>query len=130
VQEAAFGEGSALGASTLASSLKKLSVAETLKYRAPHFVRGNLVVSANGLAQDRLDAAVGKHINEVPAGAAVAPAAFNFVGGEVKVRTDLDGSSRLALAFPVPAGDAGECLLHVPLHPASSLILTAPMLSL
>lgn len=109
VQEAAFGETSALGAPRLATNLKKLSVAEVLAYRQAHFVRNNVVVAASGgISQGALDAAVSKHIKAVPAGQAASPAASSFVGGEVKVRVDLDGASRFGLAFPVPAGDAGK----------------------
>jgi len=108
VHEAAFGEASALGSSQFATNLKKLSLAETLQFRAANFVRGNVVVAANGISQDRLNGALNKYSSVIPAGKASAPASSAFVGGEVKVRTDLDGSSRLGLAFAVPAGDAGK----------------------
>ena len=108
MHEAAFGEASALGSSQFATNLKKLSLAETLQFRAANFVRGNVVVAANGISQDRLNGALNKSSSVIPAGKASAPASSAFVGGEVKVRTDLDGSSRLGLAFAVPAGDAGE----------------------
>ncbi len=110
LHEAAFGEASALGSSAFASNLNKLAVADVLQYRASHFVQGNVVVAGNGISQDRLDAAVNKGASAIPAGAARTQAASAFVGGEVKVRTDLEGSSRFGLAFHVPAGEAGTCI--------------------
>ena len=80
-----------------------------LRYRAAHFVRGNLVVAANGIAQDRLEALLsGAASAGIPEGAAPTAAASRFVGGELKVRTDLNGRTHLGLAFAVPAGDAGK----------------------
>lgn len=113
VQEAAFGEDSPLGAPRLASKAKKLSVDQVLEYRTARFVRGNLVVAANGISQANLDATLSKHAGVVPAGSAPAVPPSPYKGGEVKVRTDLDGTSRLGLAFPVPAGEDGEWNLEI-----------------
>lgn len=115
LHEAAFGEASALGSSIYAPNLKKLSVSDVLQYRAAHFVQGNVVVSGNGIAQERLDAAVNQWASAIPAGAARPVPTSAFVGGEVKVRTDMGGASRFGLAFHVPAGDAGTyiTLLHI-----------------
>lgn len=105
--EAAYGE-SPLGASKFAANLKKLSVADVLQYRAAHFVRGNVVVVGNGIAQEQLEAALNKSVSVLPEGPAAALPGSAYVGGDVKVRTDLDGASYFGLAFPVPAGDAGK----------------------
>ena len=107
VQEAAYGEGSPLGSSVLSHNLSKLSMHEVLQYRHAHFVRNNLVVAANGLSQDRLEALLTKGGARIHEGAAHAAAASPYVGGEVKVRTDLNGLTHVALGFPVPAGEAG-----------------------
>lgn len=105
--EAAYGD-SPLGSSRFASNLKKLSVADVLKYRATHFVRGNVVVVGNGIGQEQLEAAINKSVTALPDGPAVALPASTYVGGDVKVRTDLDGASLFGLAFPVPSGDASK----------------------
>jgi predicted Zn-dependent peptidase len=111
VQEAAFGDGSAYGSSAMSHNLKKLSLEEVLQYRKAQFVAGNVVVvSSGGVSQANLEGAINKHAKLLPAGQGSTPAAPKFVGGEVKVRTDLEGNSRLAVAFPVPAGDAGKQL--------------------
>ncbi len=111
--EAAYGE-SPLGSSRLAPNLKKLTVADVLKYRAAHFVRGNVVVVGNGIGQEQLEAAINKSVAALPEGPAVALPASAYVGGDVKVRTDLDGASLFGLAFPVPAGDASKCSIFLP----------------
>lgn len=79
-----------------------------MKYRATHFVRGNVVVVGNGIGQEQLEAAINKSVAALPEGPAVALPASAYVGGDVKVRTDLDGASLFGLAFPVPTGDAGK----------------------
>ncbi|KAJ1427301.1 Metalloenzyme, LuxS/M16 peptidase-like protein [Ochromonadaceae sp. CCMP2298] len=106
VQEAAYGETSPLGGSLFAPSLSKLSVPSVLEYRAAHFVRSNLVVAGSGISKAALDALVEKGASQIPDGAAPTLAASAFVGGDAKVRTS--GPSQLALAFPVPGGDAGK----------------------
>jgi len=108
VQEAAYGETSPLGGSRFAPNLSKLSVPSVLEYRAAHFVRSNLVVAGSGISHAALDALVEKSASQIPDGAAPALATSTFKGGDVKVRTDANGPSQLALAFPVPAGDAGK----------------------
>mmetsp|Transcript_2002 Transcript_2002/g.4143 ORF Transcript_2002/g.4143 Transcript_2002/m.4143 type:complete len:435 (+) Transcript_2002:145-1449(+) len=106
VQEAAYGETSPLGGSRFAPNLSKLSVPSVLEYRAAHFVRSNLVVAGSGISHAALDALVEKSASQIPDGAAPTLAASAFVGGDAKVRTS--GPSQLALAFPVPGGDAGK----------------------
>jgi len=83
-------------------------VPSVLEYRAAHFVRSNLVVAGSGISHAALDALVEKSASQIPDGAAPALATSTFKGGDVKVRTDANGPSQLALAFPVPAGDAGK----------------------
>ena len=99
-----------MGASRFTGSLKKLSAAQALEFRSAQFVRGNVVIAANGISQERLGAVLGKTVGEIPTGAAWNTSALPFVGSDVKVRADLDGVSRVGLAFPVPAGEAGKLL--------------------
>ncbi len=108
VQEAAFGEGTALG-SPLFGDAFKLSVVDILAYRSAHFVQENLIVAGSGISQDRLKALLQHHVARLPNGAA-APAApgLQYVGGELKVRTDLGGASQLAVAFPIASGSVGK----------------------
>jgi predicted Zn-dependent peptidase len=109
VHEAAYGESSALGHSVFGSDLSKVCVQQVLAYRNANFLRENLVIAASGISADTL-----KKIVASSSGAFVSKsnkpttfAASPYVGGEVKVRADLNGSTNLAVAFPVPAGEAG-----------------------
>jgi len=110
VHEAAYGEGSALGSSLYAPSLKALSVNETLSYRASHFLRENLVIAASGMTADRLQKMVELYAASLPS-KSITPLTLPsspYTGGEVKVRVEGSGSTDLAVAFPVPAGEAGK----------------------
>lgn len=114
VCEAAYGETSPLGASMFAANLRKLSVPSVLAYRAAHFVRSNVVVAASGgISHSALTSLVEKYSAAIPAASGAAPtstasSSSEYLGGDVKVRTDSDGISNIAIAFPVPAGDAAK----------------------
>jgi predicted Zn-dependent peptidase len=108
VYEAAFGEGSSLGAPIYSSNLQKLSVPAILDFRAQSFVRENMVVVASGISQTQLASALANAATVLPGGAAPAARPASFVGGEVRVRAEVDGGAHVAVAFPVPAGDAGK----------------------
>lgn len=118
VNEAAYGETSPLGSSLYAPSLSKLTIPSVLDYRAKTFVSGNVIVAANGVPHDSLKEIVDAAAGCIPAGTASALRS-GFVGGEVKVRTDLDGVTHLGLAFPVPAGEAGKPYAVLRAHLAS-----------
>lgn len=93
-----------------ALNLSKLSVDEALQYRASHFVGSNIVLTANGISASALKAIVDEYGATLSAGTAAALPHTPYVGGDVKVRRDMDGElSYQALALPVPAGLAGEC---------------------
>lgn len=113
IQEAAYGETSPLGSSLYAPSLKALAVPDVLAYRSTHFVKSNIIVTANGISNDRLKEIIdakGHLIPDGPTTPAVALAPSPYVGGDIKVRVPLSGTSHVALAFPVPSGDAGITL--------------------
>jgi predicted Zn-dependent peptidase len=112
VHEAAYGEATAYGSNGYALNLKKLSVDEVLAYRQAHFVRENLtVVTHGGITGEAVKKIVGVHLSQFPTkggNKGVTLPAASFVGGEVKIRADLDGKTHLAIAFPSPAGEAGK----------------------
>jgi predicted Zn-dependent peptidase len=112
VHEAAYGAGAGYGSNGYAENLKKLNVDEVLAYRQAHFTRENLTIVTNGGASaDAVKSILEAHLAHFPTKGSnkgvVLPAA-TFVGGDVKVRADLDGKTHLALAFPTPAGDVGR----------------------
>eukprot|EP01039_Chlorochromonas_danica_P001985 gene1985-2165_t len=109
VLEAAFGEGSPLG-TPLFGNLAGPSVEEALAYRTAHFVQENVVVAGSGISQDRLKALLALHVARIPGAAGKVQQApeFNYVGGDLKVRADLDGASQLALSFPISSGVNGN----------------------
>ncbi len=109
LHDAAFGEGTPLGASAYASTLDKLCQDEVMAYRQAHFTAPRITVAASGgLSHDSLKQMVECYLYSVPAGAASAVPASPYQGGDMKVRADLDGQTYLGLAFPVPAGDAAK----------------------
>lgn len=109
VHEAAFGEASALGNNGLAHNLKKLDVSEVIQYRNAHFVKENIVVaSSGGVSAATLKQLVQASGINSKSAQPVSPATSAFIGGEIKVRADLDGNTNLAVAFPAPAGEAGK----------------------
>jgi len=111
IQEAAYGETSPLGSSLYAPSLQALAVPDVLAYRSTHFVKSNIIVTANGISNDRLKEIIdakGHLIPDGPTTPAVALAPSPYVGGDIKVRVPLSGTSHIALAFPVPSGDASK----------------------
>lgn len=112
IHEAAYGEGSAFGSNGLAHNLKKLNVDEVLAYRQAHFTRENLTVVTNGgITADAVKKILDVQLAHFPTKGGnkglTLPSA-TFVGGEAKIRADLDGKTHLAVAFPTPAGDAGK----------------------
>lgn len=109
VLEAAFGEGSPLG-TPLFGNIAGPSVEEALAYRTAHFVQENVVVAGSGISQDRLKALLALHVARIPSAAGKVQQApeLKYVGGDLKVRADLDGASQLALAFPISSGVNGK----------------------
>ena len=116
IQEAAFGETSPLGSSLYAPSLQSLAIPDVLAFRSAHFVKSNIIVTANGISNDRLKEIIdakGHLIKDGPTTPAVALAPSPYVGGDVKVRVTALGTSHIAIAFPVPSGDAGKTAYNV-----------------
>lgn len=111
LHEAAYGETSPLGASIFALNTGKICIDSVLAYRRAQFVAGNVTVAANGVSYDRLKGIVAAHSGAISKNAPAAVAASPYTGGEVRVRRDLDGLTKIGLAFPVPAGEAGKLLI-------------------
>lgn len=102
LHDAAFGEASALGSSRFAINSHKIDIDEVVSFRNAHFTAKNLVVSSSGIAHDELKRMLeGAKINT---GDASPLPASPFVGGETRIRKDLDGKTHLAVAFPMPSG--------------------------
>lgn len=108
IEEAAFGEATPYGNSIYATSADAVSVADVLQYRAANFVKQNLVVTATGLSADALAKLVEVNAADVPSGKAVTLPGSAYVGGEVRVKADLNGKVNVALAFPAPVGSAAK----------------------
>lgn len=108
VCEAAYGDSAPLGKSLYAANARNISVADALSYRATNFVRSNVVIAGSGLSHSVLTGLVEKYGASIPGGNPASPATSQYVGGDVKVRTDSNGVSNIALAFPVPSGDAAK----------------------
>ena len=111
LHEAAYGEVSPLGSSRFASSASKINLDGVVEYRNRHFVSGNLVVTSNGISQDKLKGLLALHGDLLPIGPPTPLPPSPYVGGDVRVRKDLDGSTNLGIAFPVPPGDGGKPFL-------------------
>lgn len=107
LHEAAYGENSPMGAPVHANDVTKLDVHEVMAYRARNFTAGNLIVSATGVSHDTIKSLTECHFNGMPTGASKA-GDTKYHGGDMKVRVDLGGTSRVGLAFPVPAGAAAQ----------------------
>lgn len=109
LHDAAFGECTPLGASVYASTLDKLCQDEVMAFRRAHFTAPRITVAASGgVSHESLKQMVECYLHTVPAGAASPIPASPYQGGDLKVRTDLDGQTYLGLAFPVPAGEAAK----------------------
>jgi len=107
LHEAAFGENTPLGSSFFATNLDRLTSGDVTAFRAKNFTSGQMVVTTTGgLSHDALKQLAEVHLHGLPSSKPMTAAASPYVGGDMRVRTDLDGESHLALAFPVPAGDA------------------------
>lgn len=112
VHEAAFGAGAGYGSNGFAYNLKSLKVDEVLAYRQAHFNRENLTIVTNGgITSETVKKWVelyGSHLPTKGGKKGISLPATAFVGGDVRVRGDMEGPTHLALAFPTPAGDAAK----------------------
>lgn len=114
LHEAAYGEESGLGSSRFASSVRRIDMEAVLEYRRHTFVSNNLVVTANGISNDKLKVLLSLHGDLlINSSSTTTTASSPYVGGHVRVRVDLDGNNNnnntnLGVAFPVPSGDAGK----------------------
>lgn len=104
LHEAAYGSGSALGATSVDGSHVSLDAVSSFRQR--NFVAGNLTVLASGGTglHEEILKTIEKHVNDklIPNGKAFSLTAQQqqFIGGAVKQRTD-DDSVVAGVAFPV-----------------------------
>ncbi len=107
--EAAYGEATAMGSPVYSNNMSKVDVEDVMAFRSKNFVSNNVVISATGISFEEMKRYVDCHFFNMTSGAQAA-AGGAYVGGDMKVRVDLDGDSYLAVGFPVPSGAAGEYL--------------------
>ena len=107
--EAAYGENTAMGKPEYAPNLKHLVAGEVMDFRNAHFKTGNLVISGSGVSHDTLKSLVECYFHGMPEGKPTTTAAA-YSGGDMKVRTDLDGETYMAIGFPAPASAAATLL--------------------
>ncbi len=107
LHEAAYGENSPLGKPIHNTSALNADVCDLMAFRSRQYTAGNIVVTASGISHDHLKAAVeGAFAGH--GGAASTPVSSPYQGGDIKVRTDLNGKTYAGVAFPVPAGAAAS----------------------
>lgn len=107
IHEAAYGDGTPYGSSFYAPSLEKLTGMDVLAFRSTNFKSGSTLIAASGVEAKSVQAWAETSFQSLPTGTIKAPSAV-FVGGDAKLKADTDGAAYVALAFPVPAGDAGK----------------------
>ena len=111
IHEAAFGEGSPYGSSFYASSVDKLNPTDVLAFRSSAFKAGSTFIAASGVEHKSVQAWSETAFQSLASGANKLPS-FSFTGGDVKLKADTEGVAYCALAFPVPAGEAGKEAMH------------------
>jgi predicted Zn-dependent peptidase len=88
---------------------EELSLEDVLAYRAKTFVSSNLVVTGSGISAANLKVLLETYLHELPKGSktvVVSP----YLGGDVRLKADLEGSTYIGLAFPTPAGATGSTI--------------------
>lgn len=103
LHEAAYGENSPLGKPVNNASALKADVCDIMAFRSRQFVAGNIVVTASGVSHENFKSAVNGAFTSL-SGTATAVDSSPYIGGDIKVRTDLNGMSHAGIAFPVPGG--------------------------
>ncbi len=98
--EAAYGELTPLGGSIYADKIEKVDEKEILKFAYKHFVTGNVVISASGIPHERLKDISEAMLAEFQTGDST-KITSPYIGGEVRIRKDINDLSYLGLAFPV-----------------------------
>ena len=100
LHEAAYGEATPMGSSTLASDLHHVNPDAVLAYRQHQYTANNLIIAASGLTHANLKSYTEKYLQSLGAGAA-RPVSSPYTGGDAKLKGDFDGKTFAALAFPV-----------------------------
>jgi hypothetical protein len=122
VYEAGYGESAGLGNTIYPDNMKKLHVEDVMAYRAKHFVSDNIVVAGSGISMESLKGMVDCYFHNMPS-AKPTTTSSAFCGGDVKVRTDLDGETYLAVGFPLP--EAAKLLPYQVLYSHLSSVLAS-----
>lgn len=107
LHEAAYGELTPLGGSLYADHLDNLAEWEVSKFAAKTFVTGNIIVSGTGVSHDYLKQLVDTLFVAIPKGPATSTKS-DYVGGDIRIRKDLGGTSYVGLAFPIGSTTSGQ----------------------
>lgn len=89
-----------LGGSVYADNIEKLDEKDSIQYAVDNFVLENVVISGSGVDHDHLKQLVKVSFADLKKGKAV-KASSSWVGGDVRIRKDLDGVSHVGIGFPI-----------------------------
>lgn len=112
LHEAAYGETSGFGKSMYSRDVASLQFDDVNAYRNRVYNLNNLVIAGNGISMDNLkslgDSAVKQFASSSSDSDAWTPS--SYAGGEVRVRSNLDGEieSYASFGFNMPAGKQGQ----------------------
>jgi predicted Zn-dependent peptidase len=107
IHEAAYGEGTPFGSSIYAPNLKGLSGKEVLNFRSANLNAGSTFIAASGVEAKSVQTWAETAFQSLATGTTKAPST-TFKGGDIKLKAETSGMAYSALAFPIPAGDAGK----------------------
>lgn len=116
LHEAAYGEETPLGSPFLPSKreFKALSAEAVLAFRARTYASSNLIVTASGISAANLKVLLESHLHGLPKGGekAISLPPSPYMGGDVKVKADLEGKTVLGLGFNVAGAKGAELLVQ------------------
>ena len=95
----------------LRSQFESLSYDSVLAYRAKTYTASNLVVTASGIPATNLRVLLEAYLHELPKGAGRVLHSSPYIGGDVRMKADLDGKTVIGLGFPLPENDSSALLL-------------------
>ena len=104
-----------------ADNLEKLAEKDSVQYAVDNFVLENVVISGTGVSHDRLKQLVQVSFADLKKGKAV-KAASPWVGGDVRIRKDLDGVSHVGIGFPIKESNGLLLLLLLYIYIYISLL--------
>jgi len=97
-----------------ADNLEKLPEKDSVQYAVDNFVLENVVISGTGVSHDRLKQLVQVSFADLKKGKA-GKAASPWVGGDVRIRKDLDGVSHVGIGFPIKESNGLFFIIYISL---------------